>query len=361
MALPAADVDVLGNGRLVMRTLQPGSEEQPKPAKGDVAELEVMKMLLEGEEHPCPRERSFRLGDGDECDAFELVTVRMRPNEVCAIRSVPAAFGLMASLCKAMPAAEVTAVVRLSRVHRPPTVMECPILTRVAEAEKKKRRGNLLFGRDELQAAAYSFSLGVSYIAEACHKEAFAQRAAVRDSVARDEEVSDEAIHLCCSLYTNLALAQLKHPDIPGSAVDSCNAALDLQPRNVKATYLKAKALLAANDVSPDSYQEAIQLLEGVLAIAPQNESAKELLTTARERNMQTKADSGWTLPWSYILAVSVCLLALIPWFAAMVVDDDTLTAWIVGAPPQMISDDEGMRGDDVPFASMVHTSGRHA
>merc|ERR1712100_873315 len=85
----------------------------------------------------------------------------------------------------------------------------------------------------------------------------------------KDEPVLQDAVALCFSLYTNLALVQLKLPDQASEAVNTCNAALMLQPTNAKAMYLRAKALLAPEKISEFAAQEAVTTLECALKNAP--------------------------------------------------------------------------------------------
>uniref|UniRef100_A0A7S0B370 Peptidylprolyl isomerase n=1 Tax=Pyrodinium bahamense TaxID=73915 RepID=A0A7S0B370_9DINO len=288
MAGPATDVDVLGNGLLIMRTVEHGDIAQPKPSKGDHVDIQVRALLLEGEDHVGLGLRSFRVGEGDECDALEAVTPLMRPGEICAVRSIPAAFGLERELCKARPGAVVEAVVQLRKVQRPPPVAERSFPERLEEARKKKTRGNWLYGREEYQAAAVSFSLGLSYIREACHRHAVTRDRKGGGGPGEEAEgVSEDALGLCCSLYTNFALVQLRLPGAAGDALDTCNAALSLQPKSVKAMYLKAKALLAKALLAETKFpelakEEAIETLQQVLELAPNNEEARVLLDTTR-------------------------------------------------------------------------------
>merc|ERR1712176_957151 len=101
-------------------------------------------------------------------------------------------------------------------------------------------------GRGEFQAAAHSFHFGLSYIAQPCSEHAVKNlESAEGNDALIDNVIKEQDMCLCCTLWTNLALVQLKIPDRVKDAVASCEAALALQPRNVKAMYLKAKALLS--------------------------------------------------------------------------------------------------------------------
>lgn len=344
MAFPATDVDVLGNGMLIMRTVEVGEVSQAKPVKGDTVEILIKVLLVDGENHKGQGVRSFRLGEGDECDAFECVMPLMRPREVCAVRSIPRAFGLDHELCLARPTAAVEAVVQLLKVTQLPAVTERSLAERIAEAKKKKSRGNAFFTREEFQAAAVSFSLGLSYVREDCHKHMEEQQkqewASARSGDTKSQKDGDDdselkdAVAVCCSLYTNLALVQLKLPEQESSAVETCNAALALQRDNVKALYLRAKALLGAKRYKQLARQEAIETLDRVLELAPDNEDAKQLLESAADDYSAGRSQ------------MKTMVYIIISGFLALTASD--LYKWIF--PPSMpIPGDNGwMRGDDV-------------
>jgi len=303
MAPPAQDVDVLGNGRLIMRIVQPGKGTEPKPTKGQVVEVCIRALLVDGEDHLGLHRRSFRLGDGDECDALELVAPLLHPGDTCAVRSVPAAFNLEQGLCEARPSATTEAVVELLRVQSTPPVLESPLSARLAEAREKNDRGKWLFGRGEFQAAAYSFHLGLSYIAEACHEHAVQRQ----NGEGGEDSLTEENLGLCSFLWTNLALVQLRLPDDVQKAALSCEAALALQPKNVKAMYLKAKALLTPGLVTPQLRRDAIEVLTSALELDPRNELAQKLLDSANGDLVSEPLPA-----WSRLLLIltGVCIFA---------------------------------------------------
>lgn len=333
MALPSADVDVLGNGLLIMRLMQPGDVSKPKVNKGELVDFEVLFLGLDGEDHPGRGQRTFRVGEGDECDALECVAPLLRPGDTVAIRTIPGAFCLDKELCKARPTARVEAVVKLTRVEVSTPVIERSLSARIAEAKKKKNRGNFLFGREEYQAAAVPFGQGLSYISEACHRHVTPEMFEGKgDEVisSEDSKAIEEALSLCCSLYTNLALTQLNIAGEAANAVSTCNAALILQPDNVKALYLKAKTMHAAK-VDPE---EQVTVLQRAIELSPDNEAAKSLLTTVQDE-MYNQGSPMFTWIWLIISTVVVCLaLYLQNWYYY---------------DPELVGVEAGwMRGDDV-------------
>jgi hypothetical protein len=353
------DIDVFGNGRLISRTIQPGDVAKSKPTRCDLIEIEVKALLVDSVDHVGQGLRCFRLGEGDECDALECVAPLMHPGEICAIRSFPLAFGLEMELCKARPGAIVEAVVQLHRVQKVPPVEDKQLSERLSEAKKKKIRGNWLFGRDELQAAAASFSLGLGYIRESCHQHV-AQRAQQAESGKEEsntdivtsvgnEEVLQEAIALCCSLYTNLALVQLKLPEQISHAVNTCNAALMLQPYSVKAMYLRAKALLAATEVSEEARRDAVTTLECALKNAPDNQEARALLDTAQS-GLNTAGESSGILRTQTNTWLWIVISGVFAWLVA-----EFAKRYEIPILPVPSSDggEKYMLGDDVTVSMM--------
>merc|ERR1712113_384881 len=121
--------------------------------------------------------------------------------------------------------------------------------------------------------------------------------------------------------WTNLALAQLKLPDMVKDAVESCGAALVLQPKNIKAMYLRAQALLSSDSVTRQARNEAIAMLKSLLEIAPENDSAQKLLESA-----YVEAWNWQDLLWPLLLVLLGIFFGIGKFFYAPVSNEPSIT-----------------------------------
>ena len=149
---------------------------------------------------------------------------------------------------------------------------------RVAQALRKKRRGNTLYSRGKFDDAARAFRKGIEYTLrttadppgipklEASEKEVGFAKVTDKDAAQLDA--------ICAALWNNLAAVHSKGDTAAASAavLDSCREVLKLQPSNVKALYRMSKVLFAKQE-----FDDARSCMTKALSAEPDNDACRKL------------------------------------------------------------------------------------
>lgn len=137
---------------------------------------------------------------------------------------------------------------------------------RLEAARRHKQRGSELFKSGQFRGASIRYSKSLQYLA------------AVDPDVALEvdtlEDYEQEIISLRTTSLMNLAACQLRFNQFD-YVVRNCSRVLEVDPRNLKGWYRRAKALLAMNDFEA-SRADLLKAKE----LDPCNQAVSELLKT---------------------------------------------------------------------------------
>ncbi|KAI7791337.1 peptidyl-prolyl cis-trans isomerase FKBP8 [Triplophysa rosa] len=304
-------LDVLSNGQLKKKVLEPGAGPDSRPQRGQNVTIHLKTSLTDGtvvDEQP---DLSFTLGDGDVIQALDLTVQLMETNEKALVEvGAKYAYGALGSSSPAIPPnADLTLEVQLLSVADAPDQELMPPSERINLANKKRERGNVHY-----QHADYAFAINSYGIALQITE------ASSRVDISEQEE--EELLDMKVKCLNNMAAAQLKldHYD---AALRSCVSVLAHQPDNVKALFRKGKVLALQGETA-----EAIRTLKSALKLEPSNKTIHAELSKLVKKHSEQKgaeqamykkmlgnptnasvqkhsAKSSWGLSWKWLFGAT--------------------------------------------------------
>ncbi|XP_030640599.1 peptidyl-prolyl cis-trans isomerase FKBP8 [Chanos chanos] len=265
-------LDVLGNGLLKKKVLEPGSGPDSKPQRGQNVTVRLRSSLADGtvvEEEP---NLSFTLGDGDVIQALDLTVQLMETGEKALVETdAKYAYGALGSVTPAVPPdTALTLELELLSASDAPDLELMSPAERIQLASQKRERGNVYYQRGDYAFAVNSYSIALQ-ITEASSK--------VDISPQEEEELLDVKV----KCLNNMAAAQLKldHYD---AALRSCVSVLAHQPDNIKALFRKGKVLALQGE-----YAEAIRILKRALKLEPSSKTIHAELSKLVKKHSEQK------------------------------------------------------------------------
>ncbi|XP_048038991.1 peptidyl-prolyl cis-trans isomerase FKBP8 isoform X2 [Megalobrama amblycephala] len=253
-AEPEEWLDVLGNGQLRKKVLEPGAGPDSRPQRGQNVTIHLKTSLTDGtvvEELP---NLCFTLGDGDVLQGLDLTVQLMEMGEKALIEAgAKYTYGALGSSTPAVPPdADLILEVQLLSADDAPDLELMPPLERISLANRKRERGNVHYQRGDYAFAVNSYGIALQIT-----------EASSRVDISQQEE--EELLDMKVKCLNNMAAAQLKL-DHYEAALRSCVSVLAHQPDNVKALFRKGKVLALQGE-----YAEAIKTLKRALKLEPSN------------------------------------------------------------------------------------------
>ncbi|KAK0422200.1 hypothetical protein QR680_007427 [Steinernema hermaphroditum] len=234
--------DVLGSGHLTRQIITEG-EIDKKPRKGQYVTVKIEDTLTGVDSH---EEFTFILGFGMVIDAWEMVVLLMQEGEKCRIRSSSRfAYGEYGSREDPVvePNQDMEYTIELLSIGDSPTYMNMSFDEFAAFVNVLKARGKYYFNREEYDKAIYVYKRAMEL---------------------RDIEEGDVPIRkLFSTIRSNIAMCYAKMGDLR-TAKEEAEAALELDPCNVKAMLKRAQALEKMNE-----FEDAVDQLKEALAVEP--------------------------------------------------------------------------------------------
>lgn len=166
--------------------------------------------------------------------------------------------------------------IHLHSFHQGTDVWQLTDQERLEIAKKHKQQGSELFKSGHLRGASIRYSKAIQRLAAVDPDTPLEV-----DSV---EEYEREIVSLRTASLMNLAACQLKFNEFQ-HVVRNCSRVLELDPRNLKGRYRRAKALLAMNDFE-GSRSDLLKARE----VEPGNQAVNELLRTLEAQEMAHRA-----------------------------------------------------------------------
>eukprot|EP00039_Didymoeca_costata_P007042 m.95787 g.95787 ORF g.95787 m.95787 type:complete len:351 (+) comp13516_c0_seq1:66-1118(+) len=269
---PFAEVDVLGSGNLIKKTITQGDESKERASTGMEVNINVLSVKVDDKHVEYSIDGTndvsnggyvtFIVGDNDVCHAWELVVPLLHPGEKCRIRSRRQFDGSV----KMEEDSWIEYVVEVEHVKSRKPIHKLELKERIAQGNQKRARGNFLFKQEQWDLAATSFHRGIKY--------------------ATSTEGSSEMEVLCGTLWNNLAQVQLKCSKW-NDALESCENTIRLDKKNIKAYYRKAKALQAKKE-----YELAIECVQTACNFENDNKTPlKKLLAVLKNQQRQSSQE----------------------------------------------------------------------
>ncbi|XP_028818722.1 peptidyl-prolyl cis-trans isomerase FKBP8-like isoform X1 [Denticeps clupeoides] len=264
--------DVLGNGHLKKKVLEPGQGPDSRPLRGQIVQINVKSFLSDGIMVEEQLGLSFTLGDGDVIQALDLVVQLMEIGEKALVEtSAKYAFGVIGSeTLRVPPDADLTLHVQLLSTGASPDFELMNPTEKVTLAGVKRERGNMYYQRGDYTFAVNSYSIALQ-IAETSSKV----------DISFEEEA--ELLEMKVKCLNNMAAAQLKLEHYE-AALRSCVSVLTHQPDNVKALFRKGKVLALQGE-----YAESIQTLKRALKLEPSNKTIHTELSKLVKKHSEQK------------------------------------------------------------------------
>uniref|UniRef100_W5LEL0 peptidylprolyl isomerase n=1 Tax=Astyanax mexicanus TaxID=7994 RepID=W5LEL0_ASTMX len=269
---PEEWLDVLGNGQLRKKVLEPGSEPDSKPQRGQIVTINLKTSLTDGTTVEEESNISFTLGDGDVMQALDLTVQLMEIGEKALVEAGSKyAYGALGSSTPAVPPhADLILEIQLLSAAEAPDLELLSPSERISLASKKRERGNVHYQRGDYAFAINSYGIALQIT-----------EASSRVDISPQEE--EDLLDVTVKCLNNMAAAQLKL-DHYEAALRSCVSVLAHQPDNIKALFRQGKVLALQGE-----YAEAIRILKRALKLEPSNKTIHAELSKLVKKHSEQK------------------------------------------------------------------------
>eukprot|EP00052_Salpingoeca_macrocollata_P006035 m.51091 g.51091 ORF g.51091 m.51091 type:complete len:416 (+) comp15201_c0_seq1:55-1302(+) len=264
--------DVLGSGALFFKTLSKGPDQETRPEQDDRV-IMLASLSVNGDVLFEQQQESFRVGQGDVCQAWDMVVRLVHVQDV--IHVIGTARLDSRPECQS---GEIEYTLQLQEIQPAEDIDMMPLADRLAEGKLKREIAKKWAGMFDHDAACRTLKRGLDYLKI---------DDLPADALEGQEATVDEIKKLQSALHSNIAVVFTK-TNQPRKALEASQKAIDQDSTNVKPYFLKMKALLAMNDT-----EEAIACGQAALAVPSQDPNfvrdIKKLLREAREKEAQLR------------------------------------------------------------------------
>lgn len=272
-------LDLLGNGLLKRKVIEGEDVEDIKPYHGDIVTITTSGKLEDGTVVDTLEDLSFPVGEGDVIQAWDLGVMTTKVGQTIELTTdAKYAYGELGRKPDIPPNATITYMIKLTKKEEAPDINKLDVDERFNMAEKKRERGNEVFGRNDYAGAINSYNKAIKIL----------ESGSLQGTPTKLQDLADCRLK-CCN---NMAACQLK-VEAYDAAMKSCQAVLDLQPENVKALFRLGKAHTAKGNT-----KEGIQYLQKAFRLEPESKVIKQEIKklsqkiskeTELEKNMYKK------------------------------------------------------------------------
>ncbi|XP_015929100.1 peptidyl-prolyl cis-trans isomerase FKBP8 [Parasteatoda tepidariorum] len=243
-------LDIMGSGNFKKLVIKKGNGHETRPEKGDRVTVRlscfVNDKLVEEQEN-----LQVIVGDMDVIQGLDLVFCLMEKDEVAKVKIPPKlAYGKLGRSPEIPPESELEYEVHLKDVQ-PVDHNSLSVSERLNLGDEKRARGNFFYERSEYLEAIFCYGRSAEYLE------------GVRDSSGSTPEESQKVVDMIVKVYNNMAASHLKLGAYQ-AALKAVESVLNIQPKNVKALFRKAKILGAQG-----STDEAINCLKVAISMEP--------------------------------------------------------------------------------------------
>jgi len=271
-------VDVLGSGDLKMKTLEQG-EPGSRPQNTDVCTIDLVGKLEDGTIVESYDKAIVEANGNDVVQGVDLVLTLMDVGQKVEIIIKPRfAYGSSGDpKTNIPPNSTIFYTLKLWNASMAPELVEVSFDCRREKSLKKKERGNWWYSRGDGHKAIQCYRAAINQLADSTPF--------VNESGSTDmpEEVFREFVQIKLTLYNNLAAAQIMVEALE-PALQAVENVLQIEPENVKALFRKGK-ILASKGLT----DEAVEIFQKTSLLSPDNSAIKKeyqlcLLQQAKEK-----------------------------------------------------------------------------
>ncbi|KUF93611.1 hypothetical protein AM588_10006110 [Phytophthora nicotianae] len=176
------------------------------------------------------------------------------------------------------------------------TVRSKPFPERIADAEDMKAAGNAHFNAEAFEEAVAEYEKALAVFKYLENKDPGWKKKGIEDGdmlitdfKCADPEDQKQLDALKVSCYLNIAVAKFKLKEHP-VCIRACDDTLELDPKNVKAYYRRAQALITPASSGALEFDRAISDLQKAYAIDPENRGVRKLLRELLEQRTKQRA-----------------------------------------------------------------------
>uniref|UniRef100_A0A1Q3F7K8 peptidylprolyl isomerase n=1 Tax=Culex tarsalis TaxID=7177 RepID=A0A1Q3F7K8_CULTA len=277
-------MDILGNGTLLKKVLQEGTDERPEGR--DIAVINFTGRLEDGTIVEEEKGMVVQIDDVEVVQGLDMTLKLMNVGERAEV-IVDARFAYGEQGYKneehpersVPPNAKITYIVELVSTKEEADLETKSYAARKEIGNKKRLRGNFWMKRQEYNLAIQSYRRALEYLDES--EGGITKPTADGEPEPTNAELQ-ELLEDRMKVYNNLALAQLKIAAYD-AALKSVDHVLQCQPNNTKALFRKGKILHAKGET-----KEAISFLQKAATLDEddkliQSELSKMILKSKRE------------------------------------------------------------------------------
>lgn len=269
-------VDILGNGQLKKKIVTK-SHNGIRPNRGNICTVKIVGKLSDGtvvEEH---EDLTIQLGDVEVVQGLDLAITLMEIGEVAQIEVDPRfAYGELGLEPNIPPRATITYMVELKSCEPEPEMETLSITQRKEIGNKKRKRGNWWFTRNEPTTAMQCYRRALEFLMPE-------ENSLSKSPVEVEESASDALLQALLEdrikIYNNLAAAQMK-TQAYDAALKNVDNVLSCQPQNVKALFRKGKILHYKGE-----HSQAYAILLQAAKLSPDSKAIQAELATLKEKN----------------------------------------------------------------------------
>ncbi|KAL3674023.1 hypothetical protein V7S43_001706 [Phytophthora oleae] len=176
------------------------------------------------------------------------------------------------------------------------SVRSKPFAERIAAAEGMKATGNDHFNSEAFEEAVAEYEKALAVFKYLENKDPGWKKKGIEDTdmIVMNFQCSDpedqkrlDALKISC--YLNIAVAKFKLKEFP-VCIRACDDTLELDPKNVKAYYRRAQALITPASSGALEFDRAIADLQKAYAIDPENRGVRKLLRELMEQRTKQRA-----------------------------------------------------------------------
>jgi len=276
--------DILGSGRLKKKILIEGKKGLASQGLGRPSRNDNIVISLKGYFQNSVFEENDRLefiaAEAEVVQAIDLVVVLMNTGEVAEVMADPEmAYGTTGLPPHVPPKAAVRFEIQLLSHSAPIPPSDIPIAERSSIGERKRKRGNFWFSRQEYTSAVQCYRKAGEFL-----DDEKLDLEVPMDRYQLPKELQD-LLENRLNAYNNLAMAQMKI-EAWDSALAALQQVLKIEPNNEKALYRKSKVLL-------EKYRtdEALGILRRISRLYPNNTSAKADLLRVSAKQKKFRAN----------------------------------------------------------------------
>ncbi|OWZ12904.1 hypothetical protein PHMEG_00013855 [Phytophthora megakarya] len=176
------------------------------------------------------------------------------------------------------------------------TVRTKPFAERITAAEEMKMTGNAHFNTEAFEEAVAEYEKALAVFKYLENKDPGWKKKGIEDD---DMLIADfkcdgpedqkrlDTLKISC--YLNIAVAKFKLKEYP-VCIQACDDTLELDPKNVKAYYRRAQALITPASSGALEFDRAISDLQKAYAIDPENRDVRKLLRELMDQRTKQRA-----------------------------------------------------------------------